>query len=304
MGTRKPAETERIDLDALEAGAAEGRRRPVLVMVAGGTVGRPHALPPGRTDLGRDRSAGLPLLEGNGVSRRHARVEVDERGAARIRDLGSTNGTWVNGIRIDTGAHRPLADGDKVRIGSLVLKFLHQDGLDRRFHEEMFARAVRDPLTGCHNRTHFEARLAEETAYARRQRIPLSLLLIDLDDFKTVNDRWGHPAGDHLLTRFAAAVPPLLRTEDLFARIGGDEFAILLRRTDTSEARGLARRIGASLDGRSFPWGRDGVPLRLRLSVGIATLAGLPEECRAPTDLYEAADRDLYRVKGAPERHR
>jgi len=147
-------------------------------------------------------------------------------------------------------------------------------------------RAREDALTGLANRGSFERALANEVERARRYSRPLALLICDLDAFKARNDTNGHAAGDAALTRVGAALRSLSRASDLAARIGGDEFAVILPETPESGALAFAEKLRRAL--------ADGAD-SLSLSIGIAILT---DESSAPKALFEAADRSLYRAKG------
>src|SRR5579871_5260762 len=195
-------------------------KRPVLVALAGPLLGEVYVIQQAGLVIGRDPTAAVRLLE-EGVSRRHARFETVE-GETRVVDLGSTNGTWVRGERIKT---RALTDGDRVRIGQTsVFKFTHQDPLEEACARQLLEAALRDPLTRSFNRRYFLQRLAAEMAYADRHHTALSLLLIDLDWFKMVNDTFGHAVGDSVLLRVTEVVQAKIRIDDVLARYGGEEF--------------------------------------------------------------------------------
>ena len=151
-------------------------------------------------------------------------------------------------------------------------------------------RSVTDPLTGLFNRYHFEATLKRETARCLRYQSRLSLLLMDVDQLKAVNDRWGHPAGDQMLVRVAGAIRDSLRGCDTASRYGGDEFAVILPDTDVRAARFVAERICDKV-------GASDAPIKVTVSGGLADLslaASSPSEAR----LIAAADRALYLAKG------
>jgi two-component system cell cycle response regulator len=176
------------------------------------------------------------------VSRRHARV-VQAGGEVRIEDLDSANGTFVNGQSIRSAA---LHDGDKIQMGSTtILKVSYANELEENLQQKMQDAAIYDGLTkGCTKR-HFLHRLEMEVAYAKRHGAPLSLLLLDVDYFKLVNDGLGHLAGNHVLATLAQIVRSTIRTEDLFARYGGEEFAVLCRGTRIDNALAIAERLRA-----------------------------------------------------------
>lgn len=153
--------------------------------------------------------------------------------------------------------------------------------------------ATRDALTGLLNRRAFDALLAEETDRARRLNRPLAVVVLDLDHFKKVNDTRGHPAGDAVLAVVARALESEVRTIDKVARIGGEEFAVLLMETDASEGFAVAGRLVKAVRGRQVVV-NDGGPLTVTVSAGVAAL---PLHGDADTALLAAADKALYVAK-------
>src|SRR5437764_5292457 len=151
-------------------------------------------------------------------------------------------------------------------------------------------RSVTDPLTGLFNRYHFEATLKRETARCLRHQSRLSLLLMDVDQLKAVNDRWGHPAGDQMLVRVAGAIRDSLRGCDTASRYGGDEFAVILPDTDARAARLVAERICDKV-------GASDAPIKVTVSGGLADLS-LAARGSSEARLIAAADRALYLAKG------
>ncbi len=150
--------------------------------------------------------------------------------------------------------------------------------------------ASRDALTGLANRRALMSRLRRAVERARRQGSPLSVLLMDLDKFKPINDRLGHAAGDEVLRIVAARLRQHFRAGDVVARLGGDEFCVLLQGTGESDVRALVHKVHAAL---AAPMGRGGHALSVGCSVGVATLdAGLGADA-----LLDRADRALYRAK-------
>jgi diguanylate cyclase (GGDEF)-like protein len=169
--------------------------------------------------------------------------------------------------------------------------------VERGTLEILERRSVTDPLTGLFNRYHFEATLTREVARCARAATRLSLLVMDVDQLKAVNDRRGHRAGDQVLKQVAAAIRDSLRTADIAARYGGDEFAAVLPDADEEAGRLVAERVrmnvAASLGEEIVP----GAPNEGTVSVGLATLP----VARSPTteaQLFMAADRALYMAKG------
>jgi diguanylate cyclase (GGDEF)-like protein len=157
----------------------------------------------------------------------------------------------------------------------------------RRFREARKL-ADLDALTGLHNRRYFHETLAREVARAQRYGRRLALVVLDLDDFKAINDRIGHLAGDAVLAETAERVRDVVRSADVACRVGGDEFAVILPESSAEEADQLYRRLRGSVSSR--PVGEAG---RLFLSAGIAELLADDD----PTRFFERADEALYRAK-------
>jgi diguanylate cyclase (GGDEF)-like protein len=243
----------------------------------------------GEVTLGRDPACDL-VLDAEDVSRQHARVCAEGPGHV-LEDLDSTNGTFVGCARVK---RHPLAPGELVRLGSVVLKVLAGDDLEARWHAETARLAREDPLTGLAHKGTFAEALAREVARARRNGQPLSLALLDLDRFKEVNDRFGHLAGDHVLRALAAVVRPLVRGDQLLARIGGEELALLLPEVPVEKALIFAEKIRGLVAAHAFAHGGAEIPVTV--SVGVAALDPSDE---TPEALLARADERLYEAKRA-----
>ncbi len=265
--------------------------RAYIVVLSGRSVGRMYRVQGGTMTIGRDPECEIHL-DDEGVSRRHAAIETEDE-TAGVRDLNSTNGTWLEGDRI---ADKPiqLHDGSRIRIGPVtILKYGVQDSVEQKFLSQLYQSATRDGLTGVYNKRFFLDQLRQELAWHRRHDQPLTLMLVDVDHFKRVNDTHGHQAGDAVLHQLAAQLNRGCRTEDILARYGGEEFAVILRLTSSEEAQTIAERLRDSVAG--FPFNHGKIEIPITISVGVVTRGG--GELSKAEDLIDQADKLLYRAK-------
>lgn len=286
IASREPERTS--TLETLVALPIE--RRPFVVAMSGPREGALFALPPGGSlVIGRSEACEITLQD-EGISRMHARITSVTGGRFVLEDLGSRNGTFVGNSRV---TKRMLVADDLIRVGSYTsLRFCLLDAVEQDFQRRLATAAIRDPLTGSFNRRHFDERLATEVGLAKRHERPLSLVLFDVDDFKSVNDRFGHPAGDEVLKAIAAALDRNGRREDEVFRYGGEEFALLARETSREGAVLLTERRLATIRAVKVTIA-DGRVLTARASAGIATLTG----DMTGADLVDKADAALYAAK-------
>ncbi len=280
---------------AIVAPASQMPKRacPVLTVVSGPSTGRVHSLlEQPVTVLGRGKEADLRLDDG-GASRAHARVSVGEDGRVTLEDMGSTNGTFVDGRRVE---RVELRNGDRIGLGpNVVIAFSIVDAQVERVTQQLYESSVRDPLTKVHNRRYLVDRLAGESAYARRHGTRLALLLLDLDHFKKVNDTHGHLAGDDVLRDVAALLQRMIRAEDVLARYGGEEFVVLVRGIEHANVGRFAERLRAAVEGLEVA--ADGSVMRVTVSIGIASLSELPRAQQDADSLLRLADERLYTAK-------
>jgi len=150
-----------------------------------------------------------------------------------------------------------------------------------------------DPLTGTNNRAAMDTALKREVELAHRHSIPLSLLVIDLDFFKNINDSYGHSAGDYILKTLVTCVDETIRGSDMLFRFGGEEFTLILSGTDTEGAKRIAERLRRAIE--SYPFLYDGQEIAVTASLGIATL----KTSDTPERLFNKADAALYQAKEA-----
>ena len=187
---------------------------------------------------------------------------------------------------------RPLSDPfgeDELGLLGLLVDELAVAIQNARDYHDRLEQAIRDPLTGIYNRRFFLEAVAKELARTRRYESPASLVLIDIDDFKDVNDRFGHAAGDEVLCRLAEVVTDAVRPMDTFARLGGEEFGLLLPQTTQVDALLVADRIRLAIGRAELVTGRC-----VTVSAGVATA---PEDGVELTELHRRADAALYWCK-------
>jgi diguanylate cyclase (GGDEF)-like protein len=183
-----------------------------------------------------------------------------------------------------------MLDAVQDRVAALESR---RDELDRAL-EHTARLSITDGLTGLSNRRHFELTAAIELQRARRFGEPFGVALVDLDELKAVNDRHGHQAGDAVLVELARRLTEATRDVDLVARIGGDEFVVLLPNTDAAGTRTVARKLIGRVN--APPFLVDGAEYCVTVSIG---LASYPESGDTVNELLAAADAALYRAKAA-----
>jgi diguanylate cyclase (GGDEF)-like protein len=275
-----------------QSGPIAGERdRAYLIVLAGSNVGEMFKVAGGQAVIGRGQTAEVQLLD-EGISRRHCQIMV-EGGEMIIEDLESRNGTFANGTRVK---RHVLRDGDKIQVGSTtILKFTYHDHLDESFQKQMYESALRDGLTKAFNKKYFLDRMESEFRFAKRHKVPLSVILFDIDHFKKVNDDSGHLAGDFVLSMLARKVQDTIRTEDVFARYGGEEFAVICRAIEIQGAAAFAERLRRCIEICDFKYESHTIPVTVSLGV-----AGLPHvDVEEPGALVSAADEALYAAKHA-----
>jgi diguanylate cyclase (GGDEF)-like protein len=266
-----------------------GRKRKdaCLVVIYGQDLGRKYNIVGHKLTIGRGTSNDICLSQ-DAVSREHAHVLV-EPDAIKIRDNESTNGTYVNDNRVREAY---LRDGDLVKVGRSIFKFLTGDNIESSYHEEIFRLSTVDGLTQVYNRRYFMETLERELSRARRYDRPLALLIFDIDHFKQCNDTYGHRAGDYVLRHIAEVINSRARKVDVVARYGGEEFAIILPEIDLAGADLFGEKIRKMVEAESFVF--EGKKIAITVSIGVAELAA---ECANADDLIKTSDRRLYLAK-------
>jgi two-component system cell cycle response regulator len=252
-----------------------GEKRPrseaCLVVIYGQRMGTRFPVKAGELLIGRSSQAHLQI-DHESVSRRHARVMSTE-GRIEISDMGSTNGTYVNDEIVTS---RELSDGDLIKVGRTILKYLSNSNIETAYHEEIYRLTTIDGLTRCFNRRYLREQLVREVSRATRYKRPLSLVVFDVDHFTQLNEDYGHLAGDAVLAQLGKRVSRRIRREDVFARLSGGEFAIVMPEIDGKGALFLADRVQAIVSEGAF--GFDDINIRVNITAGVTALTEINEE--------------------------
>jgi two-component system cell cycle response regulator len=243
--------------------------------------------------IGRDSNCEIAFPEVLSLSRVHARVRFSDDGVV-VEDLGSTNGTFVNDRRVIGEIF--LAGGDRIQFGALHFKFLREDDVEAAYHEAIHQLVMQDGLTEIANRRKFNEELSREFARAVRHERPLAVVVFDIDCFKQINDTMGHLCGDFVLKRLTRICRKRLRPEQVFARVGGDEFAILSPETNLEGVEILAERLRASVEQYRFE--TDMVPESFQITCSFGC-AEMTTDMNTESQLIEVADKALYAAKNA-----
>jgi two-component system, cell cycle response regulator len=267
------------------------QQRTVVKVLTGLEAGRVHLVVVENLVVGRASTCDL-RIDDSSLSRQHCRI-YNSNGTYFVEDLGSRNGTQVNGLRIK--APMRLDDGALIQLAAgTIIMFSHQEDLEVQAEQRLYASAVLDPLTGLHNRRHLDARLKSEFAFANRHQTPLSVLLIDIDHFKKINDTYGHAGGDAALRVLAERLQRVVRTEDIVARYGGEEFAVVARGIEAAGAMLLAERIRETVAKIQVP--HEGKTIAFTISVGVTTMSR-ERGFDTVAAVLKAADDGLYKAK-------
>ncbi len=293
-----PERTEAFLLDGPHAddqkGLLEKNYRPILIFLAGSQRGMRFQLDREETILGRSRDVDVKVDDMQ-ASRRHVKVSYknvqhpDQPPICFAEDMQSMNGTEFNGKPLTTQVR--LSDADRITIGQTVIGFFLRDEMELRQHQSLYRRATRDPLTGLYNRHQLNDHLEREIAEARRSQAPFSLLILDIDHFKKINDTYGHAVGDLALRHISKILQNESRDCDFVSRWGGEEFAIALPNTDAEGAVLLAERIRIGVE--SSPLITETHTIKFTISLGGSRL----EQADTDDTLFQRADKCLYDAK-------
>lgn len=258
-----------------------------LVVIYGEDLGRRIPLATPRIVIGRSSGSGVQI-EQESVSRSHCQI-VLRNGRHTVQDLGSTNGTYVNDELVES---LELRDGDQVKVGRTILKFIKGGNAEAAYHEEIYRLMTVDGLTQVHNKRYFDEMMDKEFSRAVRYGGPFSLIVFDIDHFKSINDTQGHLAGDAVLRQLGRLVHEHVRRDDVVARIGGEEFAVITPEIHINGAVELAEKLRRLVEHTSFTFESD--VLRFTISAGVTEWGAAFKNFE---EMVQAADEKLYQSK-------
>jgi two-component system cell cycle response regulator len=265
-------------------------RTPVLLVIAGIRAGLTITIGDSPVVIGRAQHCSV-WIEGAGISREHVRVARDSLGQVTMADLQSTNGTLVNR---ETIQHHTLAPGDLIQLGSsTTLKFEYQISLEESFHQQRFEQGLRDGLTGLYNRRHFLSKLREELVRVLKERRPVSMIKIAVDELNDVNERFGYEAEELVMRRLAKVITMGLGGRDLLARWGERKFAVLVHGGELEVAVLTAERIRKATHNYVIQWNDE--VLNVTVSAGVASAE--KDDLADMQDLLAEVDEYMTRAR-------
>ena len=288
----RPEDATLVARGGAKDGKADAAPPATLIVLAGWEIGAELKISGSPLVIGRATTADLCINEPS-VSRMHARIErqvVEGETGYALSDLDSSNGTFVNE---KPARETPLRNGDRIRLGEVVLKFVQEDELDARFHQQVHRLIHYDQLTGLLTMETFRRRLEARIRQTEPER-PFTLAMTDLDGLKTVNDTHGHLAGRMVVREMGVIIRQVLRRDDLAALYGGDETVLLIESATLEKACEFAEQLRAAIAAREFE--HAGHTFHVTISQG---LAEWPRHGAMTEELIAAADRALYAAKEA-----
>ncbi len=228
-----------------------------------------------------DRFAGKPVVEG-GAFRSQLIVPM------------ISEGKLVGLLNAESPHPNAFTERDE-RVMSILADSSSMSLVNADLHQQMEKLTIVDELTGLFNFRYFRLRLEDEQRRATRYGTPLSLIMIDIDWFKSLNDRFGHQTGNVALRQLARVITSCVRDVDIVARYGGEEFIVILPQTATEETHRIAERMRRKVEQTEFGPDATGRPLPMTVSIGVSCY---PDNGRSEDDLVESVDQALYRAKG------
>jgi len=263
-----------------------------LVVLKGADVGNRVLLNKDEITIGRAKNADMCLTRGD-VSRMHAIIQRLDEQQFLLVDKDSTNGTLVNANVIKSAL---LKDRDVISIGDSQLKFIASDSPEQAYYEGLYKRISLDKVLRIHNKYYFLSQLDEEIIRSQRYGSHLSLVLIDADDFKQINETYGHQAGDAALIQLAETFKSCIKETDILCRYGVEKFAIIMPEISQQQACELSEYIQSQV--AKTPIHYADVAIDITVSIGVTSY--VPDgttETFTKGLLISQAEKAMYEAK-------
>lgn len=282
-----------LDQETINRELQKAKEQPAcLILIRGTPQGHRYFITEDEMIIGRDPAASISIADQT-ISKKHAKI-VKEGTVIKIEDLGSSNGTLINGKKLEAGHVAKLAKEDMIKLGNSIVKYLPAGEIEIIFYGNLNQAANTDPLTRIFNKGYFLEAIEAEVKRAKALSTPLSLIFLDLDHFKKINDTYGHDGGDFVLKEFTTIVKAtgVVKPKDIFARYGGEEFCILMPGTSAEDAAKAAEQLRGKIQTHAFQYDSKRIPVTS--SLGVAELQG---DLDTASDLIKSADKCLYDSK-------
>jgi len=275
----------------------QAKKDACLVVINGADLGKKYVLAQSSTVIGRSSKVDIQIDE-ESISRSHA--VIDNYGDSVVaRDLESTNGTYVNDNQV---REKKLMDGDQIKIGRTIFKFLSGSNVEAQYHDEIYKLTTTDGLTQIYNKRYFLKEMEREMSRSLRYDRELTLVMLDIDHFKAINDTYGHLAGDHILRQVARRIKEHIRRDDVFGRYGGEEFILMPPELGKVQGAHLGEKLRRLIDGEPFVF--DNISIPVTMSMGVSDLLEYREAVAAlgdpelnPFAFVKISDDRLYVAK-------
>ena len=267
-------------------------RDPYLVIFIGKDSGKRHKLKAGIITIGRSPQADI-TIDDDRISRVHCAIKWSD-GTLTVEDKESRNGTYVDSHKI---SHSVLPPGASLQLGHSVMKIEYKNEAELQYEQSLIHQVSTDALTGIFNRQHFTNIALKEIVYARRHKQTVGIIIIDIDNFKRVNDTYGCTIGDLVLVQLADLIREKKRAEDLLGRYGGKKFIILPRgEVNKKNIHRQCERIRRAVERFKFCYADACV----QITVSIGFHLDRPDNSEVESqidDLIDKAEQALYRAK-------
>ncbi|MBS1957849.1 MAG: GGDEF domain-containing protein [Bdellovibrionales bacterium] len=282
-----------LDQETINRELQKAKEQPAcLILIRGTPQGHRYFITEDEMTIGRDPAADISIADQT-ISKKHAKI-IREGAVIKIEDLGSSNGTLINGKKLEAGNTAKLAKEDMIKLGNSIVKYLPAGEIEIIFYGNLNQAANTDPLTSMFNKGYFLEAIDAEIKRAKALSTPLALIFFDLDHFKKVNDTYGHDGGDFVLKEFTKVIKNsgAVKPKDVLARYGGEEFCLLMPGTTIQDAAKYAETLRGKTQTHAFTYENKRIPITTSLGV-----AELTSDMETATDLIKAADKVLYESK-------